>query len=284
MLLDALAAENHRFLRNRQAVAWSVLFVPIIGLVLSVFGSMFLKQKMGDITEARLPVEIEVSGSLDLGHALVNLAGDLTNPMMLLFVLIGASIIYAGDYRWETWRLISARNSRTNLILAKVGTVKLLTLAALVLLAAFGFVEEIVKGFIFERTLGFTMTGERAADIGLLTLLAYVRVVQVMMLSLLAAVVTRSLLAALFTPLVVMVAQMVLGNVIPLFGWTEADWQAQFLLPGLAYDTLKHVVLGGMDAPAANVAWMAAASLAGWCLAPLGASLAWFGRQDLSKE
>ena len=40
----------------------------------------------------------------------------------VMFVLIGAATIYAGDYRWETWRLISARNSRVNLLLAKSGT------------------------------------------------------------------------------------------------------------------------------------------------------------------
>lgn len=284
MLFDALFAEIHRFVRNRSALAWSLLFTPVAGVVLSIFGSLFLKQRMGDIAEARLPVEIETATRLDLGQSVVDLAGGLTNPVMLLFVLIGASILYAGDYRWETWRLISARNTRSNLILAKVGAVKLLVLAAILLMMAFGFAGEIVRGFIFERSLGFTMTGERAADAGLLTLIAYVRVVQVMMLSLLAAVVTRSLLAALFVPLVVMVAQAVLGNLIPLFGWTPTDWQAQALLPGMAYDTFKAAVLGGVGAPPAGAAWTALASLIGWCLVPLGAALAWFQRQDLSKE
>ena len=44
----------------------------------------------------------------------------LSEPDGPNFVLIGAATIYAGDYRWETWRLISARNTRSNLLAGKV--------------------------------------------------------------------------------------------------------------------------------------------------------------------
>lgn len=285
LLADAVFSEAYRFLRNRMTVAWSVLFVPIVGLLLGIAGQMFLKQKMGEIANARLPPGILAGGPLNLGHALLGVAGELANPMVVLFVMIGAATIYAGDYRWETWRLISARNSRFNLILGKVGVVKLLALSALLIALAFGFLGEVAKGFIHERPLTFTLADGDAGRLPLLFLVAYVRVVQVSLLGLLAAVVTRSLLATLFVPIVVSIAQAFSEKLIlPVIGWEPTSWQALATMPGLAADVLKAAIQGGMGAPPSGAAWIAAISLLAWCLVPLAAALAVFQKQDLSKE
>jgi ABC-2 type transport system permease protein len=286
LLTDAVSSEAYRFFRNRMTVFWSVLFLPVLLLVVGSIGQVFLKQKMASINvNGQLPPALLTSGPMDLGHALVKSAGDLANPMLLLFVLIGAATLYAGDYRWETWRLISARNARPNLILGKVGVAKLLTLLALIVFLAFDFVGEIAKGVIHDQSFAFTFGGKEAGQFGLLALTSYVRVVQVGLLGLLAAVVTRSLLATLFVPLVVSVAQFFLMQSMPLFGWEGTEWYAQAAVPGLAMDTLKSAILGGAAsaAPSATV-WAAAISLGLWCVIPLAAAIAWFQRQDLSKE
>lgn len=287
LLTDALRSEAYRFARNRVTLFWSLIFFPIFTLVVGTVGQIFLRSKMGEVQGAGLPPELArqlmATGTLNLGESLPAMAAGLANPILILFVLIGAATLYAGDYRWESWRLTTARNTRVNLILGKVGVAKTLILAALVLMMLLGLVGEVAKGLIFDRALGFTLDSDGAARTGLLFLLAYVRVMQITLLGLLAAVMTRSLIATLFVPVVVSLAQAIFANFLPLLGWGVDDWRAQFLFPGVAYDTLKAAIEAGSASPSEGVG-LAIASLAAWCLIPLVAAIAWFNRQDLSKE
>ncbi|MGO4409185.1 MULTISPECIES: ABC transporter permease subunit [unclassified Brevundimonas] len=287
MLADAVRSEFYRLLQNRTAVFLSVFFVPIVGLAISILGFLLIKSKAAQISGGNLPSELSLGGPLDLGAALAGNAGDLANPAILAFLLIGAATLYAGDYRWETWRLISARNTRPNLLLGKVGVVKFLALAAMLVFLLIGSVSDVAKGLIFDRPMTFGFGAQQAAQFGLLFLLSFVRVVQFLMISLLAATLTRSLLAALFIPLVVGVGQFFLGGPFaPMLGLEPGDWLTQLLLPGTAFETLKALIKGGMEASTlpAGVMVKAIASLALWSLAPLAAAIAWFSRQDLSKE
>ena len=56
------------------------------------------------------------------------------------------------------------------------------------------------------------------------------------------------------------------------------------LLPGLAYDTLKAAVSPGPMPMPEGAVMKAIVSLTLWCVVPVAASIAWFQRQDLSKE
>ena len=285
MLADAIRSESYRLLKNRTAVFWSVFFVPVVGLAISIFSFFMLKSK-ADQLAGKLPPELTLGGPLDLGASLAGNAGDLANPAILAFLLIGAATLYAGDYRWETWRLISARNTRPNLLLGKVGVLKFLALAAMLVFLLIGSVSDVAKGLIFDRPMTFSFGAEQAAQFGLLFVLSFVRVVQFLMISLLAATLTRSLLAALFIPLVVGVGQFFLGQFAPMLGLEPGDWLAQLLMPGLAFDTLKTLIKGGIAAAGMpdGIMIKAIVSLAVWSLAPLAAAITWFGRQDLSKE
>lgn len=286
MLADAIRSETWRLLQNRTAVFWSIVFVPVISLVLAIGGFLFLQSKMDGAMQT-LPPELKLNASaVDLGQSLVDAAGGLAHPGVLAFLLIGAATVFAGDYRWETWRLITARNSRSNLIMGKAGAVKLLTLAGLALLLVASMGADIAKGLIFGRSFAFGFGGDEAQSFGLLALLSYVRAVQFLLLSLLAATVTRSLLAALFVPLVIGVGQFFLAKMSPLFGWQMGDWATMLLFPGEGYELLKVLVQGGMEAALvpAGAAWRALTGLALWSFAPFFLALWWFQRQDLSKE
>lgn len=290
MLADAVRSEAYRFTKNRMAVFWSVLFTPVLFLALGVAVQMFTKARMAEMQRA-LPPELtaeggpmSMTGTLDLGHALVDQAGDFSNPIVLLFILIGAAIVYAGDYRWETWRLTSARNSRINLMLGKVAVVLAVVLASFVTWLVFGLIGEVFKGMIFGRALAFDFGGEEAGRFMALSATAITRVMQFTMIGLLAAAFTRSLLAALFVPMVVAVGQFFLMQALPLFGWETGDLQSQLLIPGLAADSLKLRFEGGPEAGSAPEAWKAWFSLLLWTVVPLAAAVAWFQRQDLSKE
>lgn len=287
MLADALRSEAYRFTKNRVTLLWSVVFFPVFALVLGTLGQFIIQSKMAEVRDASLPPGVAekllATGTLNLGESLPVLAGQLPNPILILFILIGAATLYAGDYRWESWRLTTARNTRLNLILGKVGVAKLLTLVTLILMMVLGLVGEVAKGLIFDRSLGFSLSGDNAAHTGLLFVLGYVRIVQITLLGLLAAVMTRSLIATLFVPIVVSLAQAIFANFIPMLGWGIDDWRTQFLFPGVAYDTLKAAIETGTGM-AADGAALAVSSLAFWCIIPLAGAIAWFSRQDLSKE
>jgi len=286
MLADAIRSETWRLLQNRTAVFWSIVFVPVISLVLAIGGFLFLQSKMDGAMQT-LPPELKLNArAVDLGQSLVDAAGALAHPAVLAFLLIGAATVFAGDYRWETWRLITARNSRPNLIMGKAGAVKLLTLAGLALLLVASMGADVAKGLIFGRSFAFGFGGDEAQSFGLLALLSYVRAVQFLLLSLLAATVTRSLLAALFVPLVIGVGQFFLAKMSPLFGWQMGDWATMLLFPGEGYELLKVLIQGGMEAALvpAGAAWRALTGLALWSFAPFFLALWWFQRQDLSKE
>nr|WP_313521752.1 hypothetical protein [Brevundimonas diminuta] len=286
MLADAIRSETWRLLQNRTAMFWSIVFVPVISLVLAIGGFLFLQSKMDGAMQT-LPPELKLNASaVDLGQSLVDAAGGLAHPGVLAFLLIGAATVFAGDYRWETWRLITARNSRSNLIMGKAGAVKLLTLAGLALLLVASMGADVAKGLIFGRSFAFGFGGDEAQSFGLLALLSYVRVVQFLLLSLLAATVTRSLLAALFVPLVIGVGQFFLAKMSPLFGWQMGDWATMLLFPGEGFELLKVLIQGGMEAALipAGAAWRAVTGLALWSFAPFFLALWWFQRQDLSKE
>lgn len=292
MLADAIRSETYRFTRNRMAVFWSILFVPVLFLAIGTAVQFFTKARMAEMAEA-LPPEmtteggpLAASGPLDLGQGLLSQAADFANPIVMLFVLIGAAIVYAGDYRWETWRLTSARNTRINLVMGKVALVFGVVLAALTTWLVFGMFGELIKAAIFARPLTFEFGGEQAGQMAGLIAVTVTRVMQFAMIGLLAAVMTRSLLAALFVPMVVAIGQFFLMQSLPLLAWSPGDLHAQLLIPGLSHDSLKTLIQGGPDAAASpeGLAGKAIAGLSLWTIVPLAAALVWFSRQDLSKE
>lgn len=285
MLADAIRSETYRLSRNRTALFWSVLFVPVIGLLLATIGFVVAKANEAKLV-GKLPPELMKGDPLDLGLTLVKSAGDFANPAILMFVLIGAATIYAGDYRWETWRLISARNTRSNLLAGKVVVVALLMIAATVAALVSDVIASLIQAAVFGRPLTFSMTGGAAADFGLLALTGWARILQFTMLGLLAAVMTRSLLAALFAPLVIGIGQFFLPQILMPMGVTPDGWLLPLLSPGMATDLLKAVIQGGTataDLPD-HALLKGVLGLALWIVVPFAAAVAWFNKQDLSKE
>ncbi|HRJ63672.1 hypothetical protein [Brevundimonas sp. UBA2416] len=290
MLVDAIRAEGFRLSKNRTALFWSLLFVPIISLAIGALTNFVLKGSETKILgDEKMPPELKAAlgrGTLDMADALVTAAGNLANPLVLLFVLIGAATLYAGDYRWETWRLISARNSRVNLLLAKLAVVALLALAAMGFMLLGSVLENLIKAAVFERTLTFALTGEAAGRFIGFFGLSWLRIIQFAMMGMLAAVVTRSLLAALFVPLVVGVAQFFTPQMLGPMGVMPDAWLSMLVNPGASIDAIQAVIAGGEVAGALpdGLVLKAWVSVGLWTLAPLAGALAWFRKQDLSKE
>lgn len=289
MLADAFRAEAYRFWRNRTAVLWSTLFVPVMAVIVGAGGAWAVKANAARLTVGtETPPQIQAmlnGGPLDFGEALVNAAAGLAGPILLLFVLIGAATLFAGDYRWETWRLISARNSRMNLLLGKLATAAALSLGALALMMVAAVAEILIRAALFERPLAFGMDAGAAGRLALLFLLSWWGLMQFLMVSLLAATVTRSLLAALFIPLAVGVAQGLSPQLLAGMGVMPDAWLAVLVNPGAAFGAIQAAINpqpgGSLPDGMMLKSWL---SIGLWSALPLAAALAWFRRQDLSKE
>ncbi|WP_420478169.1 hypothetical protein [Brevundimonas sp. FT23028] len=286
MLVDALKAEGYRFSLNRVLVFISVLLTPILFAIGGVVFHWVTKTNGDKAAQAaNLPLSLP-SEAVNLGDAFGFAAANCANGFVLISVLIAAATLYAGDYRWETWRLISARNDRVSLILAKVGTVKIIAIIGSLFFLLASFIFMLAQAVVYQRGLSFYVPLGDLGGIALTWLLSYIRIVQFSLIALLAAVMTRSLLAALIVPWALGFIQSLFGQIAPaLLGMEPGGWTLQLLLPGLAYDTLKAALEGPLEPPmTVAVVWKAGVSLALWTLAPLAGALVWFKRQDLSKE
>jgi len=167
MLADAIRAEGYRLVRNRTTMFWGLLFIPLVVAIGGAFFNWF--------SQAQAEKAMAVAGMPDLpagmGQHPVNLADAVicgaalgANGVILVFSLIVAAALYAGDYRWETWRLISARNTRLNLIVGKVATMGVVVLVGLILfqiaMALFGLSQAVVT----QRPLGFETDAGRMGE------------------------------------------------------------------------------------------------------------------------
>lgn len=288
MLVDAICAEGFRLLRNRVVLFWSVVFPQLLLLAGALLAFFMTKAQLGGTDEANAEMEAAMpsTGVLDVGQSLVGAGGDLANPLILAFILIGAAILYAGDYRWETWRLVTARNTRVNLMLGKVIVFAGLAVAAMLAFVVTGIVTDFIQAAVFSRPLGFTMSATDLGHLLFMAVLALVRLVQFVMIGLLAAAVTRSLLAALFVPLVLGVGQSFGPLLMAQAGLDPDGWFGILSMPARALGYLNTLITGGVPASVVpdGMAAKASISLAMWTLLPLLGALAWFRRQDLSKE
>lgn len=290
MLVDAIRSETWRLARNWTTVLWSVAFLPIIGLAMAVIGNLFLKGNAAKITvNGETPPEVTqmlTGGPIRVIEEVIANVGSMAGPVVLLFMLIGAATLYSGDYRWETWRLISARNSRTNLLLGKVATMGLLALLAMVVLMASDIAQIVSKAVILERPMSWAVDSHAAGRFAGLFGLSWLAIMQFTMVGLLVAVVTRSLLATLFVPIVVGAAQTFSPQTLALMHIAPDDWIAVLINPGTAFGYLKAAVTGGLAAQGLpdQAVLKGAVSVALNLFLPLLAALAWFKRQDLSKE
>lgn len=279
MLSDAISSEAYKFLQNRWTAFWSYGFAPVLTLVLSLG---FIAVIM-----ANVPAEMRAQ-PVDLSSQIkdVVFVRMPTYYVAMLFNLLGSALIFAGDYRWETWRLMAPRNSRTNLIVSKIilvtiaATLAMLALTVVTLLAAA--IGALLNGAPMQWTLGsqdnFWIIMLSALGVASLQLIQGAAVVA------LAAVLTRSLIGAILVTVFLTIAQLALQGMIQ--GMPEA-WHLM-LLPGLSADVLRAHIGGVMvyqqQAISEDLARQALLGLMLWIVGPFAAAWGLFVRQDLSKE
>jgi len=133
MLPDAIAAEGYKFLRDRRALFWGFCAVPLGVLLFNLMLETYLAWRSAGVT---LRLSSGVGGKIDLGAQILHGLDNGGSSFFQIFYIAGAAALFAGEYRWETWRQLVPRNSRVNLMAAKFAVYALASAASLVALGA----------------------------------------------------------------------------------------------------------------------------------------------------
>lgn len=277
MLADAIASERFRLLRDRSTVFWGFCFAPIVGFMLSVGGDLFLRMVI------KKPMPGVGVGVLD--QVIKALAGG-ASTFGALFLMIGAAAILAGDYRWETWRLLTPRNTRRNLMLAKLVVVGEAIFWSLVLTALLSTAAAVIGAAISQRTLTLSMFDRNVFDLLGVLAITWLEAMTIAALAACVGVLSRSTMGVVIACLGLRFVEGLLANVLRAME-PPTSWK---LLANPAYDAdlLRATVLdaaqlsqAGGGAGAAGPALMV---LILWIAALTAAAITLFSRQDLTKE
>ncbi|MDO9335426.1 MAG: ABC transporter permease [Caulobacter sp.] len=272
MLLDALKAEQFRFWRDRGAVTWGFA-IPGVGVfALGVIATLFVKL----VAKAKLP------GLVNLGSDMVGALSGAGSPITQIFFLIGAAAIFGTDYRWETWRLQTPRNSRLNLMLAKFAVYAGATALGLVGMALGGALGGLARAVIETVPL----EGVDWAAFGPAFLRgfagAWLELLVVGSIAAFVAVLTRTNVAAIIVTLLLAFAQaIIMGVARP--DPVHPDWDALLSFPGLSAQVLRGGP-AGMGGVTAQGAELATVMLLVWIAVLAGLTILLFTRQELTRE
>lgn len=275
MIADALSAELLKLSRNRWTAFWAFAFPPIAGLVFGVLTALMA----GSAGEGLPP--LPAAPLTDVLNGL-GLSG---NVVANLFLIAGAASLFAGEYRWETWRAILPRTERSAILIGKMAT---FAIAISLSIAASGFAGVLV-GF-FETAISGLAPNWPSIGLGatLLTLGAAfaISLAQALWIAALVAalaVTTRSLMAATIGTFVVLIAFGVLATTI-----SQDDLGLAIVtMPNVASGLLRASTSAALNgAPLTGGEYVAASAI----VLPLSAAFLFafallvFRRQDLARE
>jgi ABC-2 type transport system permease protein len=276
MMTQALAAEWLKLTKNRWATFWAWGFVPVLTLMLGVLMETVSRATPGG---AMLAAAAPISSTLD-GLA------SYGNIFLRLFPIAGAATLFAGEYRWETWRSILPRNERASIMRAKLGAFAVAAAISVLLCGLAGFLTGLYEAAIF-RDINWPDVGAGEVVLALvigfaasfLQLLAAAGVVIII------AVASRSMIASIIGGFSVFLAAELL-TAYSRFRMSGAS-EIMAFLPNVAGDALRQManaIRGDPDAVGVHLALPGAATLALWCVALSAAAIMLFRRQDLSRE
>ena len=269
MLRAAFRGELFRTLRNAGPLFWGYAAIPLIMLLFALTVEIFVAMRLQGVPADRPFADIAVRPFAAAG-----------NPIVHLFYAVGAATLFAGEYRWETWRLLVPRSRRGSLVAAKFLVYLLLVAASLLTLFA---------GTIAIRTVGQLLTGGAAGwetDAAALLRLLVAAVGSLLEAAAFGglvawvAIASRSLTAAILLPFLLS-----LGIVLGLeYLNPQAALDLMLIVPTHAGDALRSWAAGGATHLGTSGAAAALLALAAWTALTLAAATVLFARQDLAKE
>ena len=275
MLADAIAAERFRLLRDRAALFWGFCFAPLVGFLISVGGDLFLHNVV------KKPMPGVAVGVVD---QVIKALSSGVSTFGALFLMIGAAAVLAGDYRWETWRLLTPRNTRRNLLLAKLVVVGEAVFWSLLLTAALSAVAALIGSAINGKSLVGSMFERNLFDVVGVLAITWLEAMTLAALAACVGVVSRSTMGVVIACLGVRFVQTVLASSLRLMEQGQPSWKL-LAIPVFDADLLRAALLDPAQLGAAsNAAGPALLMLAVWAAALTTAAVLLFKRQDLTRE
>jgi ABC-2 type transport system permease protein len=276
MLADAIAAERFRLLRDRAAIFWGFCFAPLVGFALNIGGDLFLRFVI------KKPMPGLTVGLID---QVLKALSNGASTFGALFLMIGAAAILAGDYRWETWRLLTPRNTRQNLLLAKLVVVGEAVFWSLLLTAILSVLAGVIGAGINGKALTASMFGRNLFDVIGVLAITWLEAMTLAALAACVGVLSRSTMGVVIACLGFRFVQTILASSLRLMEQTEAPSWKLLALPVFDADLLRAALLApDQVGVAGGSAGVALAVLLAW-VAALTAGAVWlFRRQDLTKE
>lgn len=286
MLNDAIASEGFKLGRNRWVAFWGVGFAALGSLIAGLYQ---LTQIM-----AKVPAELRRTVPQDVSAAMLQRAWGTTPETLSWFVamvllMFTAAVVFGGDYRWETWRLVGPRNSRLNTFLGKVVVMLLAILAATGLLLTIGIAMALITAVLNGSEIAWTFGAKPNYWLVFVSMfgVSVLHLLFVTSIVALATTVTRSMTAGLLIGLVIVVVQLGLQ-----LGMAQQQGMPGFtqliVVPGLAADVVRQhvgsVLINGQQIVPESLAQQAILAVLLWITAGFGGAAAVFLRQDLAKE
>lgn len=282
MLRDAFAADWLRLMKARGTLIWSLAPIPVVYLgyvILLHWGFGQQARKTG--TQAMLAA----SGPIDLVHQASEVLGGVHYVLNIPFLLVAGCAIFAADYRWETWRLVTPRNTRINLMLAKIALFGALSAASLLIFVLLAFVGGLIGGAM--NGVSVVLTQDAGVLLPRLAMMYGLSWLELMVFGAAAAVLavfTRSQFAAFFLTLVWAVVQGIMQLSMQAPDPANPPLQHLALMPGYSADFLKAVVRAGDMVPETHSVWPAMGFLLFWAIGLGVVAVLAFNRQDLTRE
>ena len=283
-MLDALSAERLKLGRHKGT--WFLVWLyPTLFLILYLVSLAVAVAHLGGTTK---PVAAE------MWIAQTSIIWKLPNQTLgRILIAAYVAVVFAGEYGWNTWKLIVPHRSRTALIAAKFALVVLLFAVAFALTAGisllFTWIEGVVRGTAVPA--GVTASAildahGRAALAGLPPFLFTLASIS------LAAVLTRSMVAALVIGVVVAILEKLFVGLGPFLAPYSPGlvWALYHGLPGYHLSNLASWVTEGMaqrapfpDGRMVALSWTTSLAVAAaWTGALATATFAAFRRQDIN--
>ncbi|MBI5940342.1 MAG: ABC transporter permease subunit [Caulobacterales bacterium] len=288
MLADAFAAERLRFFKARGVLFWSLGFVPLVSIGIGLIQGLLMRGLLARAVAEGNPAAALARQPVSLLNQAVESVSGSNFFLVQLFFLLAGSAILAGDYRWETWRFLTPRNTRANLLLAKLATFGLATLIGLVLLAFGGGIAGLISAGLTGGGVQWARAGEYTnAQFAGIFAIAFLEMLALGALAAVIAVVTRTGIAALLAPVGVWIVQ---GFVVSQVSKGFPDplnppLQCIAGFPVMDTDLLKAALSPAQVGETVSVNWPAALLALLLWIAGLTALAVWlFRRQDLTRE
>jgi ABC-2 type transport system permease protein len=275
VILEALRSEILKLTKNRWSMFWAFGFVPVFTLIMGLVFETFVRTNgsgpFGNVTSP-------MSATLD-GLSAFN------NSFLQIFPIAGAAILFAGEYRWETWRAILPRNARSAILLAKLLTFALALAAGIILSGVLGWLVSTYDLLVLHATPHAPRAG--AGEIILALLIAFggnfLQAMAVAALVMFTAVVSRAMIASIIAPFMILTLAALAASRIRI---PSADLSAAAYpsIAGTSIDQMARAISGDPDAIGIHLALPSAAALILWCIVFCAAAIVLFRRQDLPRE